>query len=58
MTGRTSGVWAIFLPGDRVKLVVGNPNARDLAPNAGPPAASDPYAVQGTLDEEWNRLYR
>ncbi|HEF4734137.1 DUF3304 domain-containing protein [Burkholderia multivorans] len=58
ITGRTSGVWAIFLPGDRVKLVVGNPNARDLAPNAGPPAASDPYVVQGTLDEEWNRLYR
>ncbi|HDV6318458.1 TPA: DUF3304 domain-containing protein [Burkholderia multivorans] len=58
ITGQTSGVWAIFLPGDRVKLVVGNPNARDLAPNAGPPAASDPYVVQGTLDEEWNRLYR
>ncbi|MCA8482232.1 DUF3304 domain-containing protein [Burkholderia multivorans] len=58
ITGQTSGVWAIFLPGDRVKLVVGNPNARDLARNAGPPAASDPYVVQGTLDEEWNRLYR
>ncbi|MBU9307315.1 DUF3304 domain-containing protein [Burkholderia multivorans] len=58
ITDQTSGVWAIFLPGDRVKLVVGNPNARDLAPNAGPPAASDPYVVQGTLDEEWNRLYR
>ncbi|MBU9452964.1 DUF3304 domain-containing protein [Burkholderia multivorans] len=58
ITGQTSGVWAIFLPDDRVKLVVGNPNARDLAHNAGPPAASDPYVVQGTLDEEWNRLYR
>ncbi|VBB14432.1 DUF3304 domain-containing protein [Burkholderia stabilis] len=58
ITGQTSGVWAIFLPGDRVKLVVGNPNARDLARDAGPPIATDPYVVQGVLDDEWNRLYR
>ena len=58
ITGQTSGVWAIFLLGDRVKLVVGNPNARDLARDAGPPIATDPYVVQGVLDDEWNRLYR
>ncbi|MCA8482233.1 DUF3304 domain-containing protein [Burkholderia multivorans] len=57
ITGQTAGVWAIFLPGDRVKVVVGNPNASDLAPNAGPPAASDPYVVQGAPDEEWNYEY-
>ncbi len=57
LTGQTAGVWAIFLPGDRVKVVVGNPNASDLAPNAGPPAASDPYVVQGAPDEEWNYEY-
>ena len=57
IAGQTAGVWAIFLPGDRVKIVVGNPSADDLAPNAGPPAASDPYVVQGAPDEEWNYEY-
>ncbi|WP_367399000.1 DUF3304 domain-containing protein [Burkholderia multivorans] len=57
ITGQTAGVWAIFLPRDRVKIVVGNPSASDLAPNAGPPAASDPYVVQGAPDEEWNYEY-
>ena len=57
VTGQTAGVWAIFLPGDRVKIVVGNPNARDLARDAGPPAATDPYVVQGVPDEEWNDAY-
>ncbi|CAG9242624.1 conserved hypothetical protein [Burkholderia diffusa] len=56
-TGYTSGVWAIFLPGDRVKIVVGNPHARDLARNAGPPAVTDPYLAQGKADEEWNYKY-
>jgi len=57
VTGQTAGVWAIFLPGDRVKIVVGNPNARDLARDAGPPAATDPYVAQGAPDEEWNDAY-
>ncbi|CAN0626806.1 conserved exported protein of unknown function [Burkholderia multivorans] len=57
VTGQTAGVWAIFLPEDRVKIVVGNPNARDLARNAGPPAATDPYVAQGAPDEEWNDEY-
>nr|WP_167359258.1 DUF3304 domain-containing protein [Burkholderia diffusa] len=56
-TRPTAGVWAIFLPGDRVKIVVGNPNARELSYGAGPPAANDPYVVQGATDEEWNYKY-
>ncbi|MGN6086749.1 DUF3304 domain-containing protein [Trinickia sp.] len=52
------GVWGIFLPGDRVRIMVSdgnqgggnNPNDR--------PADNDPYIAQGVLDREWNRLYR
>ena len=50
--------WGIFLPGDRVRVMItdgnldggNNPNNR--------PASNDPYIAQGVLDEEWNRLYR
>ncbi|KDB10625.1 Protein of unknown function DUF3304 [Burkholderia sp. lig30] len=49
--------WGIFLPGDRVRVMItdgnrdggNNPNAR--------PADNDPYIAQGVLDEEWNRRY-
>ncbi|MGN6085199.1 DUF3304 domain-containing protein [Trinickia sp.] len=56
--GENAGwVWGIFLPGDRVRIMVSdgnhdggnNPNNR--------PADNDPYIAQGVLDEEWNRLY-
>ena len=54
----TGDAWAIFLPGDRVRIMLtdgnhdggNNPNNR--------PADNDPYIAQGVLDEEWNRLYR
>jgi hypothetical protein len=54
----TYGVWAIFLPGDRVRIMVtdgnhdggNNPNNR--------PADNDPYIAQGVLDDEWNQRYR
>ncbi|HTH75074.1 MAG TPA: DUF3304 domain-containing protein [Trinickia sp.] len=56
--GRQSGVaWTIFLPGDRVKIVIANPDAHDLAPGAGPPASTDPYVAQGVVDQEWNEKY-
>ncbi|HDR8952810.1 DUF3304 domain-containing protein [Burkholderia vietnamiensis] len=50
--------WGIFLPGDRVRVMItdgnhdggNNPNNR--------PADTDPYIAQGVIDEEWNRLYR
>jgi hypothetical protein len=54
----TYAVWAIFLPGDKVRLMVtdgnhdggNNPNNR--------PADNDPYIAQGVLDDEWNQRYR
>jgi len=54
---QAGGVWGIFLPGDRVRLMVtdghdggNNPNNR--------PADNDPYIAQGVLDAEWNERYR
>jgi hypothetical protein len=55
---RSGGVWGVFLPGDKVRLMVtdgnhdggNNPNNR--------PADNDPYIAQGVLDDEWNQLYR
>ncbi|WP_081052966.1 DUF3304 domain-containing protein [Burkholderia vietnamiensis] len=57
-TGNTGDAWAIFLPGDRIRIMLtdgnhdggNNPNNR--------PADNDPYIAQGVIDEEWNRLYR
>jgi hypothetical protein len=56
--GRTNySAWAIFLPDDRVRLMItdgtdggNNPDNR--------PADDDPLVVKGVLDDEWNRLYR
>ncbi|KDB06241.1 Protein of unknown function DUF3304 [Burkholderia sp. lig30] len=56
-SGNTGDAWGIFLPGDRVRIMLtdgnrdggNNPNAR--------PADNDPYIAQGVLDEEWNRRY-
>jgi hypothetical protein len=53
----TYGVWAIFLPGDRVRLMItdgnhdggNNPNNR--------PSDDDPYVAQGVVDQEWNEKY-
>ena len=50
--------WGIFLPEDRVRVMItdgnreggNNPNIR--------PADNDPYIAQGVVDQEWNRLYR
>ncbi|WP_238535615.1 DUF3304 domain-containing protein [Paraburkholderia phytofirmans] len=57
--GRNAGaVWGIFLPGDRVRLMItdGNRNGGNNVNDR--PADDDPYVVQGAIDEEWNRLYR
>jgi hypothetical protein len=53
----TYGVWALFLPGDRVRIMVtdgnhdggNNPNNR--------PADNDPFIAQGVPDDEWNQWY-
>ncbi|CAN0619058.1 conserved exported protein of unknown function [Burkholderia multivorans] len=50
--------WSIFLPGDRVRVMITDGN-RDGGNNPNNrPADTDPYIAQGVLDEEWNRLYR
>ena len=57
-SGNTGDAWAVFLPGDRVRIMLtdgnhdggNNPNNR--------PADNDPYIARGVLDEEWNRIYR
>ena len=54
---RSGGVWAIFLPGDRVKLMVADGNANGKNSVAVRPDDNDPYVVQGTPDEEWNYEY-
>jgi len=49
--------WGIFLPGDRVRIMITDGN-RDGGNNPNNrPADNDPYIAQGVLDEEWNRLY-
>ncbi|PRF46014.1 DUF3304 domain-containing protein [Burkholderia multivorans] len=55
---RSGGVWAIFLPGDRVKLMVADGNANGQNSVMVRPTDDDPYVVKGMLDDEWNRLYR
>src|SRR5579863_7570988 len=55
---QAGGVWAIFLPGDRVKIVVADGNANGHNTVSVRPADGDPYVVQGAVDDEWNRLYR
>ncbi|CAN0619050.1 conserved exported protein of unknown function [Burkholderia multivorans] len=50
--------WSIFLPGDRVRVMITDGN-RDGGNNPNNrPADTDPYIAQGVIDEEWNRLYR
>src|SRR5579863_6163754 len=55
---QAGGVWAIFLPGDRVKIIVTDGNANGHNTVAVRPADDDPYVAQGAVDDEWNRLYR
>ncbi|WP_321964443.1 DUF3304 domain-containing protein [Paraburkholderia sp. J7] len=55
---KSGGVWGIFLPGDRVRIMItdGNHDGGNNANNR--PPDDDPYVAQGVLDDEWNRLYR
>jgi hypothetical protein len=51
-------IWAVFLPGDRVRIMV--PDGID--PNGGNnpdirPPDNDPYIVHGVRDDEWNELF-
>ncbi|WP_370564478.1 DUF3304 domain-containing protein [Cupriavidus sp. UME77] len=48
---KTYGFWAIFLPGDRVKVVVMDGNANGNNSVWKRPADNDPFVAQGVLDE-------
>jgi hypothetical protein len=52
------GLWAVFLPGDRVRLMVADGHKGDANDPGVRPSDNDPYVAQGKLDPEWNRLYR
>ncbi|MBN6731751.1 DUF3304 domain-containing protein [Burkholderia multivorans] len=54
---RSGGVWAIFLPGDRVKLMVADGNANGRNSVAVRPGDDDPDVAQGVPDDEWNYEY-
>ncbi|MCY1343125.1 hypothetical protein D9M69_291350 [compost metagenome] len=47
----TYGFWAIFLPGDRVKVMVRDGNANGHNSVRTMPADNDPFIVQGVRDE-------
>ncbi|MEM5433037.1 DUF3304 domain-containing protein [Cupriavidus oxalaticus] len=47
----TSGFWAIFLPGDRVKVIVGDGNANGRNDLNIRPVDGDPFIAQGVRDE-------
>ncbi|MGY2487781.1 DUF3304 domain-containing protein [Cupriavidus sp. CP313] len=55
---QTGGAWAIFLPGDRVRLMIvdGNHDGGNNVNNR--PADDDPLIAQGVRDDEWNLKYR
>lgn len=51
----TYGMWAIFLPGDRVKIMVMDGNANGHNSVRTRPADNDLYVAVGKVDEEANR---
>ncbi len=51
-------IWAIFLPGDRVRIMVSDGNLEGGNNANNRPADNDPYIAQGEIDHEWNRLYQ
>ena len=52
---RTFGMWALFLPGDRVKIVIRD--GKDDGPSSivVKPSDDDPYVAVGTVDAELTR---
>jgi hypothetical protein len=55
---QSGGVWALFLPGDRVRIMIADGNHDGGNNMNNRPADNDPYIAKGVLDDEWNRLYR
>lgn len=52
----TYGVWAIYLPGDRVRIMITDGNEGGNDPN-NRPSDNDPYIAHGIPDNEWNYLF-
>ncbi|KVN76865.1 MULTISPECIES: DUF3304 domain-containing protein [Burkholderia cepacia complex] len=52
------GLWAVFLPGDRVRIMVADGQKGDANDPGIRPPDNDPYIAHGVLDQEWNQLYR
>ncbi len=52
---RTGGMFVIFLPGDRIKVMVRDGNANGHNSVAIRPADDDPYLAVGKVDDEANR---
>ncbi|MEN2468579.1 MULTISPECIES: DUF3304 domain-containing protein [Burkholderia] len=52
------GLWMIFLPGDRVRIMVADGQKGDANDPGIRPADNDPYIAQGVVDREWNRFNR
>jgi len=56
--GQQAGtIWTIFLPGDRVKIMVADGNANGNNSVAVRPVEDDPYIAQGAPDAKWNEWY-
>jgi hypothetical protein len=53
----TYGLWGIFLPGDRVRIMVADGNASGHNSVGQRPVDDDPYIAHGMPDDEWNELY-
>lgn len=51
----TYGMWAVFLPGDRVKIMIMDGNANGHNRVKARPTDDDPYVAVGTIDEERTR---
>ncbi|MFJ4292706.1 DUF3304 domain-containing protein [Cupriavidus sp. NPDC089707] len=55
---KTSGFWAIYLPGDRVKVMVAEGNANGKNDLNVRPADDDPFVVQGVRDDAQTKELR
>jgi hypothetical protein len=54
---QAGGVWVIFLPNDRVKVMIADGNANGHNSVRVRPSVDDPYVAQGVVDDEWNEKY-
>ena len=53
---KTAGAWLIFLPGDRVRLMVVDGSKGGNDPDIRP-SDDDPLIVKGVVDKQWNEQF-